>query len=158
MLFKVEAAVRLGLTSKACTDVPCKWNQNFTKDVNPAPIAQNQFYSKKAKGKLKKSEDLLFIEPPTENEHIEFLSKLRAENKRIVGLSLFADFQNTFIPAEKPLESSKLSNSLRNIYMPQYSDLNQAQCEAGTNSIVELMSEVTLDEIRYYEEVAKVSH
>ena len=39
--------------------------------------------------------------------------------------------------------------------MPQYSDLNQAQCEAGTNSIVELMSEVTLDEIRYYEEVAK---
>ena len=63
VLFKVEAAVRLGLTSKACNDVPCQWNQNFTKDVNLAPIAQIQFYSKKAKSKLKKSEDLLFIEP-----------------------------------------------------------------------------------------------
>ena len=98
----------MGLTSKACTDVPCQWNQNFTKDVNPAPIGQIQFYSKRAKGKLKKSEDLLFIEPPTENEHIEFLSKISAENKRIVGLSLLDDFQNPFIPAEKPHESSSI--------------------------------------------------
>ena len=39
MLFKVEAAVVLDLTSEACTDVSCPWNENFTKDVNPAPIA-----------------------------------------------------------------------------------------------------------------------
>ena len=95
VLFKIETAVRLGLTSKACTDVPCQRNQNFTKDVNPAPIAQIQFSSKKAKGKLKKSEDQLFIKAPTENEHIEFLSKLSVENKRIVGLSLYADFQKS---------------------------------------------------------------
>ena len=155
VLFKVEIAVRLGLISKACNDVPCQWNHNLTKDVNPAPIAQIQFYGKKAKSKLKKSEDLLFIEPPAENEHIEFLSKLSAEKEKIVGLSLFADFQNPFIPAEKPHESSKLPNNLRNIYMLQYSELNQAQFEARANSIIELMSEVTLDETQYLEEVTR---
>ena len=155
VLLKVEAAVRFGLTSKACTDVPCQWNQKFMKGVNQAPISQIQFYSKKSKGKLKKSEDLLFIEPPTENEHIKFLSKLSAENKRIVWLSLFADFHNPFIPVEKPHESSKLPISLRNIYMPQYSELNQGQFEARANSIIELISEVTLDEIKYLEEVTR---
>ena len=38
VLFKVEAAVVLGPTSKACTDISFPWNQNFTKDVNLAPI------------------------------------------------------------------------------------------------------------------------
>ena len=70
-------------------------------------------------------------------------------------LSLFDDFQNSFIPAEKPHESSKLLNSLRNIYMPQYSEPNQAQFEARANSIIELMREVTLDEIQYFEEVIR---
>ena len=145
----------IGSDIKICTDVSCQCNQNFTKDVHPAPIAQIQFYSKKTKGKLKKSEDLLFIELLTENEHIEFLSKLSAENKRIVKLSLLADFQNLFIPAEKPHKSSKLPNSLRKIYMPQYSELNQAQFEARANSIIDSMSEVTLDEIQYLEEVIR---
>ena len=63
VLFKVEEAVRLSLSSKAYIDVLCQWNQNFKKYVNPAPIAQIEFYSKKAKRKLKKSEDLLFIDP-----------------------------------------------------------------------------------------------
>ena len=73
----------------------------------------------------------------------------------MVGLPLFADFQNPFIPAEKPHELSKLPFNLRNTYMPQCSELNQAQFEARANSIIELMSEVTLDVIQYLEEVTR---
>ena len=68
---------------------------------------------------------------------------------------MFTDFQNPFIPAEKSHESSKLPNNLRNIYFPQYNELNQAQFEARANSITELMSEVILDEIQYLEEVTR---
>ena len=39
--------------------------------------------------------------------------------------------------------------------MPQYSEPNQAQFEARANSIIELMSEVTLDEIQCFEEVIR---
>ena len=33
ILFKVEACVRLGYTSVACTSRPCEWNQAFLKKV-----------------------------------------------------------------------------------------------------------------------------
>ena len=72
-----------------------------------------------------------------------------------MGLSLFADFQNPFKPTEKPHELSKLPNSLRNIYIPQYSELNQAHFEARANSIIESMREITLDEMQYLEEVTR---
>ena len=29
--FKLEAAVTVGFTKKACTDVACTWNQDFSK-------------------------------------------------------------------------------------------------------------------------------
>lgn len=55
LLFKMEAAVRLGYTLSACTDVPCVWNQCFVKNVKPAPVANIKFYSAKAKQKLTKT-------------------------------------------------------------------------------------------------------
>ena len=33
LLFKLEAVVRLGFTSQACTNVPCEWNNYFVKKV-----------------------------------------------------------------------------------------------------------------------------
>ncbi|KAL3884662.1 hypothetical protein ACJMK2_024780 [Sinanodonta woodiana] len=35
LLFKIEAAVRLGYTSSTCTDRPCEWNACFVKNVEP---------------------------------------------------------------------------------------------------------------------------
>ena len=49
ILYKVEAAVRHGLTSQICTDIPCRWNQTFKESsVQPAPISDIKFYSKSA--------------------------------------------------------------------------------------------------------------
>ena len=39
VLFKIEAAGRLGYTCQACTDIACKWNVSFVKKVQPAPLA-----------------------------------------------------------------------------------------------------------------------
>ena len=34
ILFKVEACNRLELTKQTCTDIPCLWNQTYSKKVN----------------------------------------------------------------------------------------------------------------------------
>ena len=48
ILYKVEAAVRHGLTSQTCTDILYQWNQTFKESVQPAPISDIKFYSKSA--------------------------------------------------------------------------------------------------------------
>jgi hypothetical protein len=45
VLFKVEAAVKLGYTKTACTEEPCKWNEDFVKTVVPAKINAIKFYN-----------------------------------------------------------------------------------------------------------------
>ena len=55
LLYKLEAAVRLGYTCSACTDVPCQWNQTFVKHVTAEPMARIKFYKETAKGKLANS-------------------------------------------------------------------------------------------------------
>ena len=34
VLFKVEACIRLKIASRTCTDLPCVWNQAFSKNVS----------------------------------------------------------------------------------------------------------------------------
>ena len=46
LLFKVEAAVRLGYTSVACTSQPCKWNNDFVNKIQGEMIKNIQFYKK----------------------------------------------------------------------------------------------------------------
>jgi hypothetical protein len=33
VLFKIEAACRLGYTNPSCTSMPCKWNKTFVEKV-----------------------------------------------------------------------------------------------------------------------------
>lgn len=55
LLFKVEAFARLGLTKQACTDVACKWNDDFVKKVTPDPISKIKFYKDSCVQKAKQS-------------------------------------------------------------------------------------------------------
>ena len=79
VLFKLEAAVRLGYTTKACTEEPCKWNQDFVKKIGPDPIAQISFYSDaKVEKSLQRSKKRKFqFEPSKENEQAKFLDALK---------------------------------------------------------------------------------
>ncbi|XP_057306788.1 uncharacterized protein LOC130644983 isoform X2 [Hydractinia symbiolongicarpus] len=81
-LYKIEAAVRLGLTTQTPTDVPCQWNQNFTKDVNPSPVASIQMYSPKFKAPYRQKE---LPRNPTELEKKDFLNALKDADKYAIG-------------------------------------------------------------------------
>ena len=91
MLFKIEAAVRLGYTSTACTDDVCRWNQCFTKSVEPAKVSDIKFYKASAKEKIKKWKALPTA--PTQEEQDEFLQAIFESNPRTVGLCAFSTFQ-----------------------------------------------------------------
>ena len=64
MLFKIEAAVRMGLTKVTPTDLPCKWNQNFTKNIVGSPVSEINIYTDKAKAKLNANIVKKLNEPP----------------------------------------------------------------------------------------------
>jgi len=61
LLFKLEAAVRLGYTSTACTEELCKWNQSFVSDVQPAPVMQIKFYKAESKAALSRTRIMLCL-------------------------------------------------------------------------------------------------
>ncbi|XP_065645943.1 uncharacterized protein LOC136076523 [Hydra vulgaris] len=96
ILFKIEAAVRLEIISKTCTDVPCQWNQIFTRDVKPAPITGINFYSDKAKCKLQLRMQEPVVAALAEDQN-HFLKSLEQSNPKIAVLSLFKGFQTPFL-------------------------------------------------------------
>ena len=53
ILYKIEAAVRIGMTHQTPTDLPCQWNQMFTQDLDPSPICDIIVYTEEAKTKIK---------------------------------------------------------------------------------------------------------
>lgn len=44
ILWKVDCAVTLGLTGRACTDVVAQWNQGTKRNVQPGKIAEMTFH------------------------------------------------------------------------------------------------------------------
>ncbi|XP_057310950.1 uncharacterized protein LOC130648858 [Hydractinia symbiolongicarpus] len=116
ILYKVEAAVRQGLTHTTPTDLPCQWNQNFTRNVKAFKICDIIFYSHKGKSPIKSytRNDML---PATSQEQSAFLADLSTESKKVVGLSLFEEHQDAFVVNEPPPVQRKLPSSLLDLYV-----------------------------------------
>ncbi|XP_041472362.1 uncharacterized protein LOC121421662 [Lytechinus variegatus] len=90
VLFKVEAAVRLGYTTQACTDVACQWNNRFVSNVEPAQIRDIKFYKEEAKDSIKKnSGKKRKWSHCSKDEEDAFISSLMETDNKPVGLSLF---------------------------------------------------------------------
>ena len=96
MLFKLEAAVRLGYTSSSCTSEACQWNATFLKNVNTAPISGIVFYkdnySSKSATKEKKT-----VNAPSQVELDNFLLALKTVSPKYVLLSAFDEHCDNFI-------------------------------------------------------------
>ncbi|XP_047144636.2 uncharacterized protein LOC124818147 [Hydra vulgaris] len=73
-LYKVEAAVRIGMTSSTPTDLPCQWNQTFVKNIVGSPVSQINLYSDAAKEKLTGKRTRKMPVSPTNIEKYQFLS------------------------------------------------------------------------------------
>ncbi|XP_041362106.1 uncharacterized protein LOC121378072 [Gigantopelta aegis] len=107
LLYKMEAAVRLGYTDSACTDVPCQWNQCFTKKVTPSPVARINFYTEKVKEKVRKCNIIKkHATPATEDEQKLFLAGLQSTGENIVGFVAFSEYNECFMN-DKPLPKER---------------------------------------------------
>ncbi|VDI60785.1 Hypothetical predicted protein [Mytilus galloprovincialis] len=83
LLFKVEAAVRLGYTTKLCTELPCKWNADFVKKVQPAPVKDIQFYKTSCINKAKKA-SLISKETPFIGASADSVASCSCHGNRVI--------------------------------------------------------------------------
>ena len=96
LLFKIEAAVRLGYTKKTCTELPCQWNADFIDEVKPAPIKDILFYQKSCVKKAKKRKAKTQFTKSTEEEQQALLKSLYACESKPVVLSTFRQYADKF--------------------------------------------------------------
>ena len=57
LLYKLEAAARLGITSMACTESHVKWNNYFTNRVNPVMMSNIRFYNDESVARVRATAD-----------------------------------------------------------------------------------------------------
>ncbi|XP_065649892.1 uncharacterized protein LOC136078307 [Hydra vulgaris] len=153
ILFKIEAAVRLGIISKTCTDVPCQWNQIFTRDVKPAPITGINFYSDKAKCKLQLRMREPVVAALAEDQN-HFLKSLEQSNPKIAVLSLFKGFQTPFLNSNVNQLTLKLPQTLRSFYQHSYLNLSEQDFVIEANNLAKSLS-ITAKEVNYLEEATR---
>ena len=112
MLFKIEAAVRLGYTRQTCTDVPCKWNACFTQRVQPAKVADIRFYKRDP---VRRGKTHHPPPPSTSDEQASFVSDLASGDFACVCLSTFTAHNERFVTAA-PHPTTKLPAPLRTLF------------------------------------------
>jgi len=121
ILFKIEAAVRSGFTKRACTDEPCRWNDDFVKKIKPAEISNIKFYNSEKKDDMSSSNFPGALTEPTCEEKRRFLEKQFLSGNPPVVLHAFSDFCSAFIPKAVPPNRSILPSSLRGLFSPENS-------------------------------------
>ena len=134
MLFKMESAVRNGYTRVACTDVPCEWNQSYTKKVTPAPISNIRLFSNNTAKKRDFTPSIPSIGSDKKpvlnedryNEQIDFVKSLCTVTPKPVCLALFEETADRFVYKPKPtvLNDDVLPPHLDSVFKPEYALLN----------------------------------
>ena len=119
LLFKIEAAVRLGYTATAaCTSKPCTWNDDFVNDIAGVKIKDVIFYKAKKKSATS-SKGSTGLTNQSQTELLEKLSSLPQKDQPVV-LSTFADFAKPFFHKAPIPNIPKLPKSLRELYSPTF--------------------------------------
>ena len=104
-LYKIEAAVRIGMTTNAPTDLPCQWNQTFTKSIVGSPVTNINLYSDAAKEELSNlsNRSRRTVTSGSYEDEMEFINDLYTVQPKTVALHLFKDYDEQFIQTEQPL-------------------------------------------------------
>ena len=123
-MFKIEAAVRCGFTTKACTEEACKWNADFVKKLQPAPICSIKFYSENAVSKCRTKGKKPVAFPGTSRgctleEKSQFLNALASSQKQPIVLHTFSEHCEKFIPQYQPPSRAAVPPSLRDSFSPE---------------------------------------
>ena len=155
VLFKIEAAVRGGYTTSACTDEPCQWNACFVKKVEAAPVARINFYKDPVKERLRRSKNIRPRQPapPSEEQKYIFLQSLAEGPENVVGLCTFKDFSHKFVSTQQIPTKVCLPPSLRTLYEDTHEKLDRAHLMA--KCFVHKQPEVTEQQRTYVEMVTR---
>ncbi|KAI4824007.1 hypothetical protein KUCAC02_012553 [Chaenocephalus aceratus] len=119
LLYKVEMIVRVGgARDPACTDVLCTWNEASMKGVQPARVADINFYGDKPKEKVVANNAparRADPQPVSSDGFEDFLVSLLAASNPVmpVGLSLFGSTSSNFAPKKAVVPSQKVPPGLR---------------------------------------------
>ena len=89
MLYKIEAAIRVGLTGSTPTGLPCKWNENSVRSITGSPIADINLYTEKAKEKISRQK-LTSSKTTSIEQKKQFLIELESVQPKAVCLHLFS--------------------------------------------------------------------
>ena len=141
LFFKIEAAVCLGYTKEAaCTDALCKWNNDFVRKISHTKIKDIKFYENSTE--LKENPPAKRFMPATASQQKCLLGMLNQilDSSKPVGLSLFADYSESFHHKAQVSQTPKIPPSLREFHSPQ---LLEEQIENQLKSVhkVKLSSE-----------------
>ena len=103
MFYKVETAVRIGLTKATPTDLPYNWNQNFTKNIDGETVATINTYTDKAEAKLNLKPSSTSQISSSQAQHFDqFLKDVNMVVPKTVALSLFNSHQEQFVHVPVP--------------------------------------------------------
>ena len=102
MLYKIETAVRIGMTKTTPTDLPCQWNQSFTKSDCDSSVSEISVYREDAKSKLTKARKD-FTMPVSDESFKAFLNSVHEVPPNTVCLQLFENFKKVLSMRTKPL-------------------------------------------------------
>ncbi|KAK2180565.1 hypothetical protein NP493_437g00005 [Ridgeia piscesae] len=147
LLFKVEAAVRLGYTRRACTELPCYWNNDFVKKVKPAPVHSIQFYKKSATKTVSQRNRYATPSIATDREKKQLLDSLANCSRQPVGLSLFEEHCHPFC-WKATAELERLPRYLTSLYKPGYASMTPTELHCEVEEILTSLT-VTDAELRY---------
>ena len=153
VLYKIETAVRIGMTKVTPTDLPCQWNQAFTKAVGGSPVSEINLYTKEAKCKLTKPKKHFDVHIPEESFH-RFLDSVNEVAPKTVGLHLFKNYQPNFVFKEAESPQNVLIPSLRSFYSSENIDHASEDFDALVSQKVKTIT-CTEEQVQYIEEATR---
>ena len=158
LLFKIEAAVRGGFTTKACTEEACKWNDDFKENILPQELCKIQLYNKSAVESFNSTTKKQTSFPailPTNYEKTKLLEALsQQKNVKSVVLHCYSEYCDPFIPNYKPPDPAQMPPSLRDHFSEKYVGKNNDELLVISKKIIDKM-EVSLATVEYVMNMTK---
>ena len=157
VLYKIEAAVRIGMTNVTPTDLPCQWNQTFTKTIDGARVKDIDIYSSKAKKNISMESKEKDIDSPY-SDFSEFLSNVSRDDPKTVALSLFETYQEHFVWVSEKDSNSEITTlipSLRSYYRPENAGLSETEYDLLARETMNLIKAHSSAQYTYVEEATR---
>uniref|UniRef100_UPI00358FC381 uncharacterized protein n=1 Tax=Myxine glutinosa TaxID=7769 RepID=UPI00358FC381 len=154
VLFKIEAAVKLGLTQSSCTSEACQWNKTFREKLNPKSVVDCKH--------LLKHNRQIEVKTVVSSQHrqtlpdFDMLKDLKAVCPNAAFFSLIPklDAKETDSATEEE-DEMYLPEPLTSLYREEYSSWSQSDLKAECDQLHLRLTSITCDQIAQLEKVTR---